>query len=320
MDTLEALEAAEIEVHQSDSNPEEITICCPFCIEEGEPTLDERFRLGINIRTGKAQCFNCGKSSHGGEWIFKELVRVLDTGEIEAAQEVRKKKKSTEIPELPTGFIEFGGVKERDKDHWYRKAYRYAKHRGISDRQLGEKNIGYTTVGRYSHRLIFPIIIRGKLRGFSSRAFVDGVVPTHKNSIGDKALYNYPKSQHNTAVLSESAITALAIDHVSRKLHIDSLGILGHTLTSGQLELLKPYKRIIHWLDPDEAGLNGSIKIRKQIQEKFKDKIQKIVLPRSTDADPDELEKQEIEKRLLKAENYTNAVRDKLKVRIAFDE
>lgn len=145
----------------------------------------------------------------------------------------------------------------------------------------------------------------------------------HLNSNGDKGLYNYPKHPQTTAVLSESAITSLAIDHVSRKLHIDSLGILGHTLTSTHLKLLKPYKRIILWLDPDPAGIKGSIKISKLLP---KEKTLKIVLPKTfkhssaIDKDPDDLEREEIQKRLLKAENFTDKLKQDLKVWLAFDE
>jgi len=57
MDIIEALEAAEIEYHPSESDEDEISICCPFCVEEGQPDLDTRFRLGINVSTGEMHCF-----------------------------------------------------------------------------------------------------------------------------------------------------------------------------------------------------------------------------------------------------------------------
>lgn len=322
MDILEALEAAGIEIH-SGSNEDEINICCPFCLEEGETSLDERFRLGINIRNGKFQCFNCQKRGGGGDWIFKELQRVLDTGEIEANQSKKKRKISGKV-ELPEGFC-YITAPEVCFSHWAIKAYKYLRKRGISERQLEEKEkgIGYTVIGEYHHRIIFPAYIRGKLKGFAGREFIGDLEPKYKNSVGDKTLYNYPDRNNKEAVLSESAIPALVIERAAKKLHIDSLGLLGHSLTDSQLALLEPYKRIILWLDPDPAGVKGALSIVKKIP---KDKIVKIVLPRdfvhsgATDADPDELELEVITKRLLKAEVFNEGLQQKLKAWSAWDE
>jgi len=320
MDILEALEAAGIEVQQNESDESEIRICCPFCIEEGESSNDEKFRLGINVATGVAHCFNCHKRSGGGDWIFREIERVLDTGEIESRQRERKVKESIK-PKLPTGFTKFRDT--TDKDHWFRKAYSYCRSRGITSTQIEEKAIGYTVTGKYAYRIIFPIYIRHKFRGFSSRAFIKSVEPKHLNSVGSKALYNYPKHPKKIAVISESAITALNIEHASKKLKMDSLGLLGHTLTDGQLKLLQPYKRIIGWLDPDKAGIEGIFKIAKRLP---KDKIFEVVLPRgfvhegANDADPDELKTKTIKKRLLHSVRFTDNLKMKLKNWSAFDE
>jgi hypothetical protein len=323
VNVIEALEAAGIEVHRG-SNEDEINICCPFCLEEGESSLDERFRLGINIRTGKAQCFNCQKRAGGGDWIFKELQRVLDTGDIEAAQESRKHKKSNGHIELPKGFQEFSSPYCEKHDYFYKKAYHYIRHRKITDRQLKEKHIGYSIVDDdFAYRIIFPAYVKGKLRGIVGRDFTGDAQLKYKNSIGDKTLYNYPDHPQKTVVLSESAIPALVIERASKKLDMDSLGLLGHSLTDSQLELLEPYRRILVWLDPDEAGVKGAVDIAKKLT---KDKIVKLVLPKwyfhagAKDVDPDELEIEVIGKRLLAAERFTEAMEIKLRARMAFDE
>ena len=83
MNLQEALEAAGIEV-RSGASAEEIWMCCPFCQERGE-SPDGRFRLGVNLRSGKAQCFNCQWKGRG-DYTFSQIQKSLATGEIEAAQ------------------------------------------------------------------------------------------------------------------------------------------------------------------------------------------------------------------------------------------
>src|ERR1017187_4040855 len=102
MDIKDALEAAGIEVHAG-SSEDEIWVSCPFCLEEGELTIDERFRLGINTRSGAFSCFNCGKKGYG-DWILRELKRILDTGDLELNEETRKRKKKKRRVMLPEGY------------------------------------------------------------------------------------------------------------------------------------------------------------------------------------------------------------------------
>lgn len=316
MDILEALEAAGVEIHPG-SNEDEITLCCPFCLEEGETSIDERFRLGINIRTGKANCFNCGKKAGNGDWIFKELERVLETGEITARQDAKKKKKSNGHVTLPEGFLRLYHHNSVDlKDSWFRKAYTYAKSRRITDDQLKDKRIGYTLIGNYHHRIIFPVYVHDKLKGYVGRDFIGDQDPPYKNSSGDKTLYNFPKHRKSTVVLLEGVIDTLVVERSARKLDIDAISILGDKLTDEQVEMLSSYKRIILWFDPDKAGVNASLRAVKIIP---KDKIVKIVLPRgfvhegASDVDPDELEKEVIVKRLLNAEQFTPTLQQKLR-------
>jgi DNA primase len=318
MDLIEALETAQIDFHAG-RDDDEIYLCCPFC-------TDERFRLGVNVRTGYAQCFNdgCGfKAKH--EYAFQKLQEALDTGEIEAKQErIKRKKRKMETLELPEGFAELLNPNVAGT-YWLHKALTYVRKRGVTKDQIKEKHIGYTCTGTFAYRVIFPVYLSGVLVGIVGRDFTGKFDPVYKNSIGAKCIYNLPEKKHSTAVLSEAVFTSLAIERVSKKLGIDSLGLLGHSIKPDQVDLLHHYKRIIIWLDPDVAGMEGLVgknSNSKGIYHQLKEagKTVKVILPKgmldgdSYDTrDPDEMESNEISKRLERAEAMSDGLCLKIK-------
>lgn len=319
MDIREAIEATGAEVKGEEP---EIKVCCPFCIEEGEISLDERFRLGINTEDGRMYCFNCGKKSNDLEYTIQELQRILDTGDIETAQKRRKHKKKRRVM-LPEGFQL---LESPNGDSWNNKAWRYIRKRGVTEKQIKEKQIGYTLIGEHHHRIVAPIYRHQHLLGFVGRDMTDQMELKYMNSYGDKAIYNLPdKSHHKSICLSEGFFDALAIERGSLKLGIDSGALLGHDIKDDQLELLlhSGYKYFFLWLDPDEAGVKGIIKISKKIPS---DKHVRIVLPKgfkdegANDKDPSELESNDIKHRLEGAKRYTPELLDRLRVWMAFDE
>lgn len=317
MNIIEALEAASIEVRPGASS-EECWICCPFCQERGE-TLDTRFRLGVNVRSGLSQCFNCGWKGRG-EYTFSKLQEALATGEIEATQELRHKHKHKEKARLPEDFETLYPL---NGDHWQKAAYRYVRSRGVSERQIRDKKVGYSLVGDMAYRVIFPVYVRGHLKGLVGRDFTGKQEIPYKNSVGGKCLYNVQDHPSKTVCLFEGVFDTLVAEKPARKLDIDVNGLLGHDLADDQLELLESYRTIILWLDPDAAGLKGLMNIPKKIP---KDKIVKAVLPLgfkhagANDTDPSELEASVIVKRLLHAERLTPDLQLKLRAWSAFEE
>lgn len=323
MNLIDALEANNVEwKHGSDDN--EIWMCCPFCFEEGE-SPDERFRLGVNISNGKMSCFNCGKKGYG-DWSFSELQRALDTGELESAEAKRKhKKKKKRRVMLPEGFELL--TPDID-DEWGQKAWRYIRRRGVTSNQIVEKQIGYTVIGDYHHRIIAPIYRHQKLIGFVGRDFTDKNELKYLNSEGNKATYNLPSSTHHKSIcLSEGFFDSLAIERGSLKLGIDSGGLLGHDLKDEQLEILlhMGYKYFYLWLDFDSAGIKGVVNIANKIP---KDRKIKIILPNSfyaNDAsdnlsDPSEYESKVISKYLLRAKIFTEELGLKLRLWLSENE
>jgi len=316
MNLIDALEAAGIEWRQG-ARSEEIWMNCPFCQERGE-SPDSRFRLGVNLRTGQAQDFNCGWKSRG-LYTFTKLQEALATGEIEAAQ-YQRKHRHKEKPKLPDDFERLYPL---NGDYWQKKAYHYVRHRGVSDHQIKHKSIGYSLVGDMAYRAVFPVYVRGKLRGLVGRDFTGKQEIPYRNSVGGKALFNVQDHPSKTVCLMEGIFDTLVAEKPARKLDMDVNGLLGHDLTDDQMELLEHAKTIILWLDPDDAGLKGLFNIPKKIP---KDKIVKAVLPLAfkhagaNDSDPSELESAVIVKRLLHAERLTDELALKLRAWSAFDE
>lgn len=323
MDLIEALETAGIEYRETGAE-NEITLCCPFCTEQGE-SPDTRFRLGVNTSNGMLNCFNCGKKGRG-EYSFQEIQRVLDTGEIEAQQEERRhrKHKPTEI-KLPDDF-EIIKQASSKQDHWNNVAYRYLKIRGVTLGEIERKKIGYSMVGDLHHRVIFPVYYRGKLQGLVGRDFTDTQEPKYKNSVGDKTLYNLPDHPSKAICLVEGIFDALAVERGAKKLDIDSGGLLGHSLKDAQLEMIEPYKNLYLWLDPDAAGVKGTISVAKKIRREMPKKMIRAILPRTfhhptaEDYDPSDMDKQEVTKRLAHAQVFTEELEMKLQHWVAFDE
>jgi DNA primase len=250
--------------------------------------------LGLNVETGAGHCFNCGWSARGTAIL--QLQRALRLGEI--TEKVQVKKKPATKLKLPQGYeVLHAG----DKDYWSRKAHRYAKKRGISDRQIRKYGIGFTTVGTYRYRIILPVRYRGKLEGIVSRALTDDLEPRYKNSIGEKAIWGIPAVRARTAVLVEGVLDALACDRICRRRSdgvrlYDSLAVLGRSLTGRQLDMLRGYEKFILWPDPDRDGMHGFLKMRFGLRD-LRAKVE-IVKPVADGKDPDELSPQERHRRL----------------------
>lgn len=309
MDLTEALEAANVEWRPG-KNDDEIYINCPFC-------TDTRFRLGVNILTGMAHCFNdgCEWKSYG-ESTFKKLQEAIDTGDVEAKEGNRKRhKRMNGKVVLPEGFRL---LNIDDDSHWGKKAWKFVRNRGVSRDQIKHKKIGYTVIGSFAYRVIFPLYKSGILVGLVGRDFTGEQEPKYKNSTGAKYIYNLPEKQHSTICLSEGAFDTLAIETVAKKRSIDSGGLLGHSITDEQLHLLRHYKRIILWMDPDEAGIEGLVAIRKKVSSKVE---LGVVLPDGffeykdyDKRDPSELDNDEILERLALKVEFTEGLKQQLQL------
>lgn len=317
MNLLEVLESRGIEFKPHSTRENEVYLNCPFCTERGE-TPDHRFRFGVNYVTGQAHCFNCGKKFRDFEFLKKALQEKLDTGEWQLSQNAIKVKPKTEV-KLPEDFIALSGIES--KTHWDKVALSYLHKRGISQRQVKTKNIGYSMVGDFRYRIVIPVYYQDKLEGIVARAFVQDLEPKYRNSLGNKTLYNVPKTQKKVAVLSEGAFDALAIERAVEPV-MDSMAVLGHSLTERQLELLKDYEQVILWTDPDAAGVEGLLRMGPQVLSLKKPAVFCVVpqLNGVVEYDPSELNEREVHGKLRWVERYSQSLELRLKAKLAFRE
>ena len=319
MNLIEALEARGIEFKFHSTRVNELYVCCPFCIERGE-TPDQRFRFGVNYVTGQAHCFNCGKKFRDFEFLKKALTEKLETGEWQLAQEAIKRE-AMKAPEvrLPEDFIPLSGI--QGKTHWDKVALKYLHTRGVTERQMKEKNIGYSMIGEFRYRIIIPVYFEGKLEGLVGRAFVRDLEPKYRNSLGNKTLYNVPKRPHRNAVLSEACFDALAIERVVAA-GTDSLAALGSSLTDRQLLILQDYDSITLYLDPDKAGVEGILRMGPQLMN-LRHPVVYAVVPKlngQPEYDPSDLDQREVLSAINSAERYNEALEQRLKAKLAFQE
>lgn len=315
---MEALEAKGIQYRESQSRPNELWLCCPFCVEQGT-SPDSRFRLSVNIETGWMHCFNagCDKSSRTAEYTWRELQRALETGTLEAAYNLgRNRKPRITKVRLPEDFRVIKTTGKRD--YWHNFAYEYLKKRKVKDWQIEEREIGYSMVEMFRYRIVIPVYYKGKLKGLVGRTFVRDLEPPYLNSIGEKVMYvGGGTGRGRTAIVTEGVFDALRVGGViggdgSSFPDTDSLAGLGTNLTDKQYGQLERYDRIISWFDPDEAGVKGTIKLGKKLQQMGKEHLVVPVTP--GDPDPSDWSGQGILRVLKQAKPYTEELGLKLRM------
>lgn len=263
MALAEILEARGIEVQYGHGS--EIRICCPFCVDRGE-SADERFRLGINQRTGGGHCFNCDWSSKDSapKWVLIKLRMKSDADDLGP---VHIEEEEVEAPPLalPDGFT----LLRKADDYWSRRARKYLLDRAVTKQQIKEKLIGYTMQGRYAYRIIFPVLNEGKLVGLVARDFTGQAKVRYLNSTGDKYLWNYRPAirGHRTIVLSEGIFKALCLERLG---DLTSASVLGHNITTNQIQQLEAggYRTVVLWPDPDKAGIDGVVHMAQILQDR----------------------------------------------------
>ncbi len=255
-----------LDVRKAHSRPNEIWVNCPFCVERGE-SPDTRFRLSLNIQSGKGNCFNCGWRSHGMRRTVVELSRVLrvriSPPRPERLRQEAENGQETGVTEpVPTGLPE-GYERFHDADDPVERLARdYLKSRGISILQIVRHQIGYAAVGKMAYRILFPVIGSDKkIYGCVGRTFDKHGKPKYLNTPGIKLLWN----AHRTAaevVVVEGVTDALKVEQALLTVR-NSIAVarLGSTITNLQLAQLKQFEKITILPDHDRPGVQGASKL-----------------------------------------------------------
>lgn len=300
----DVLEAAGVDFRPSRSRKGEVTLCCPFCMENGEKE-DDRFRLGINVEEGMGHCFNCGWSSRSYSRTLRELCRIYGirrkVGELlKKPEPVRREAKPTETG-LPQGYEKFTGS-DGEAGAAVKK---YLRSRGVTQQQIKKHRIGYAEAGDFAWRAIFPVRAEdGKYYGAVARAVLQTQKPKYLNTPGIKILWNAIEAAE-TAVVTEGIMDALSVERAVSS--VVPVARLGSAITRLQMEQLRKYPRVIILPDADEPGMSGMVDFATMAHEAGIGVW--VSLPQVLDGrDPGSMSPQEIDEAVCRAQPWTKAV------------
>jgi hypothetical protein len=166
---------------------------------------------------------------------------------------------------LPEDFTLLHTVKKKDGPP-LTDAVSYAERRGVSRELMKKWRVGLSVIGKYSYRIIFPVLWRKKLRGFVARDWTGAQEPKYLNSVGDKYLWNMPKATKHVH-LCEGIIKAVALMNATKMSGVVST--LGSDITPIQIRQLKKagVQYAVIWPDPDKPGQLGAVKIAGKLTE-----------------------------------------------------
>lgn len=308
--------------HSSKEN--EILIKCPFC--EGHTATIERITLGINTQTEIGHCHRCDWRAGGRNlyWALADEVNVKDDYETDndladTSSRMADKKTFKKILKRIALPKEFEPLWTKDKlDHLGRKAKNYLLDRGITDGQIKRHRIGFCGAGKYSYRVILPIMYTTHIVGFTARSFA-GAEPKYLNSDGEKFLYGYPRKERKSrCLLVEGPFDALNIEKYCDK-EYDCIGRFGAILTDLQLKVLAKYDSVTVWTDPNKPGVDGAIACAKRLKEETTVKVFAVMPDRHiVDRDPGELTGREVRAGLKRIKPWSEYVVNKLLVSVLF--
>ncbi|MGV2393479.1 UNVERIFIED_CONTAM: DNA primase [Campylobacter lari] len=175
-------------------------------------------------------------------------------------------------------------------------------------------------------RITFAIRdIKNNVIGFSARA-LDDSKPKYLNSPESEIfkkqnilynLYNALESNSETLIITEGFFDVIALYKAGFE---NAVCLMGTALTKHHIDLMSKFKKIILFLDGDNAGQNASYKSLITILTHSKKEI--FVVPNETNLDPDEIfnkfGQQYVEKMLGEARPYLYFVFDYLRTKYGF--
>lgn len=260
---------------------------CPYCIQRGT-TKDTRQRLGIELRgrkvpVGTGWCFNCHyRSKNALEEILGQPINLL------SVQEPERQEPEVKLPE------DFELLNVRSPDHWNKVAFKYLMDRGMEYKEIVDYQVGLSMLGKTRNRVVFPVLRKSKLIGWTARTLADEE-PKWLHSSGLRRAY-WIRRKSKTVVLNEGVFDAVAVARVLK--YSDAMAILGSNMTEEKMAEIKDFENVVIWLDPDSAGRKATVDIAERLagenQNIFVVQASKYILSQHPKADPAELTREEI--------------------------
>jgi hypothetical protein len=214
--------------------------------------------------------------------------------------------------EWPVGYEPFTNKPDRIE----RQARDYLKSRGISLLQMARHKIGYSVVGTFAWRILFPVLYQGKCYGFCGRDFSGKQEPKYLNSKGIKLLWG-GDVKARTVVVVEGVVDALHVERaVMSRPATTAVATLGCAMTDVQFQQLKQYERVILLPDQDSPGVNGVITLAKKCAVRSIQTL--VVVPSDLNGrDAGEMNSEEINSLISDAQPWSSNVEHKLQAVLA---
>lgn len=236
---------------------------CPFH-KDGQ---ERKPSFGISRIDGICHCFTCGwvgslsemvssvfgyddNGQYGNRWLSRNFLS-YDI-QVRSPIKIAENRKDTKQEQPVIGFTE----EELDE---YRYIHPYMYERGLTNEIIEKFDVGYD---RNSNSITFPVYRYDKTPAFVARRSVSTKYFNYPPDV-EKPVYageRFVNGDYSYAVICESIFNTLTC----WKFGIPSVALLG-TGSSYQYEILRkmPVRKFILALDPDDAGVRGSNKLKK---------------------------------------------------------
>lgn len=282
--------------HKLGKGPNEIYICCVLCpTRVGKP--DEKFRLGINLKSGLYHCYRCGANRHNSSLKFldnlefynqddpemDQLIETLDNlGSKKVLDDIDLDKYTTPIhpDETPIAYKYITEIRKLNDDDIKKYNIRVGKSFWTTDKDGNDYESN-----RWCGRIVFPFMEQGKAKFLVGRTYTNSPV-RYLNSDDrkkDAYVYGIDNIKNRTAILCEGIISAIAAEKATGVSAVSTLGCF-----STELQLVKLSQR----LDRVYLCLDGGVDklIAKRLEKQLLSldiEVLKISLP--DESDPDDL-------------------------------
>lgn len=206
---------------------EELVSCCPF--PHYKPERGKYFErnpsFAINLRSGKFNCFSCGKKGLTIEDLAWALG--LPTPLVQKSFYLGEEKKP-EKPEVPQNYKEYIG-------YFKENAIEYFESRGISRHTVEKFGIGSN---RYKTKVFIPLCDKfGKLEGWQERSLEGGNGRWQTQPFGfvrSDYIFGLQFAREKGTILVESTTDALRLDSMG----YSAVATLGASVSNRQLEII----------------------------------------------------------------------------------
>lgn len=189
---------------------------CPFC-HHSKPKLE------IQLHTNEKKenpwhCWVCGEKGKTLISLFKKIKapshRIAELNSL--IKPGKKQEQGTHVISLPKEFIPLSNTPSLDKITQIeaRHAFKFLKHRGITEADILKYNVGFCVEGNFAKRIIVPSFDEnGTLNYFVTRTYLLDDPQKYKNPPVDKNIigWEYYINWNTPIILVEGIFDALTI-------------------------------------------------------------------------------------------------------------